>query len=66
MNKTVNDQDIAALAQWKAEDEELHRKRTELFVRLYANGKGLSQQRIADIYGCKRQYVQQEIEKAQA
>lgn len=61
MKKKIILKDINDLAGWKAEDEELHRKRTELFVRL--RDAGFTLEHIAQIYGCTRQYVQQEIEK---
>jgi len=46
---------------WKQQDEELRQKRSELMYRFYVSG--MSQQRIAEIYGCSRQFVQQEISK---
>lgn len=67
MNKkttVVNNKDEIALAEWKRLDEELRQKRAELMYRLYS--RGMNQQRIANIYGCKRQFVQQELKKYQA
>lgn len=58
----VTKKDETALATWKAQDKELRRRRAELMYRLHVNG-GLNHRRIAEIYGCKRQFVQQEISK---
>ena len=58
--------DEKKLAQLKAEQERVNadiaRRRREIMFRLWSNGAGLSQTKIASIYGCERQYVQQEIE----
>lgn len=61
MTTTVTKQDESALREWKQQDEELRKKRAELMYRL--NVAGFSQRRIAEIYGCRQQFVQQEISK---
>ena len=45
--------------------KELIRRRREIMWRLYNNPPQLSMQKIGDIYGCKRQYIQQEIKAYQ-
>ncbi len=49
------------LSSVKAEQEQIRERRAELMYRLHK--AGMKTVRIASIYGCSRQFVQQEISK---
>ncbi len=49
------------LQQWKAKDAAHRARRAEMMYLLNTEGKSMPQ--ISKIYGCRRQFVQQEIKR---
>lgn len=63
MDTMTNKQLENELKQWKAKDEAHRARRAEIMSLLHNDGASMP--KIAKMYGCKRQFVQQEIKRHQ-